>query len=158
MGSCVALFFDSGRAGGRVLPLVCCLLHGFLLRDFYLVRWSACHQVTFSALSLYQGTVTMSYWFSFRRWPSLAPPYVPMRSLRPRGALVITCARLGWVSALTIRCSGVVHSYIKLLSPVLIVFLSQSQCRIAYMHCQRTYNQLANVQLVMCAFRLLRFG
>jgi hypothetical protein len=50
------------------------------------------------------------------------------------------------------------HSYIKLLSPVLIVFLSQSRCRLAYMHRQRTYGQLANVQLVMCAFRLIRFG
>jgi hypothetical protein len=38
--SCVALFFDSGRVGSRAVPLVCRLLHGFLLRAFHLVRLS----------------------------------------------------------------------------------------------------------------------
>jgi hypothetical protein len=82
-----------------------------------------------------------------------------MRSLLPKAALAIACVGLGWVSALTFCCSGYITLTSSLYYLSSLLFLAQSQCRLAYMHRQRTYDlYLANVKLILCAFRLLRFG
>jgi hypothetical protein len=155
LASCVALYFDSDRAGSKGCA-------SELLSDAWFLAarlWSCSvsgppvrlHLVLYLCIKALLLLIFVT---------AGCHRYSPLRS--DAFAASQGCTRhhvcLSWLSL----CAYYLlqwwyRSYIKLLSPVLIPFLSQSR-RLAYMHRQRTYDLLANVQLVMCAFRLLRFG